>query len=76
MYSDECIEQGSEHHGDHECRKNVAQRKGRWAEGRFLQCWDPDEDKKIHGTFKDRLRQAEDEKDGVYIEIKPVYMKG
>ena len=73
MGSDVCIEQGSEHHGNHESRKNVAQWKGGWIKRRFLKCWDPYEDKKIHGTFKDRLRQAENDKDGVYIEIKPIY---
>jgi hypothetical protein len=65
MCSDERIEQGSKHHGDHESRENVAQWKGSWIQRRFLQGWDPNEDKKVHGPFKDRLRQAKDEEDGV-----------
>lgn len=32
-----------------------------------MQSGDPYEDEKIHGPFKNRLRQAKDEKNGVYI---------
>ena len=32
-----------------------------------MQRWDPYEDKKIHGPFKNGLRKAKDEEDGVYI---------
>jgi hypothetical protein len=74
MYSDVRIEQGSEHHGDHESRKNVAQWKGSWFKRGFLQRWDPYEDKQIHGPFKNCLRQAKDEEDRVYIRYKPEHI--
>jgi hypothetical protein len=35
-----------------------------------LQRGDPYEDEKIHGPFKDCLRQAKNEKNGVYIRRK------
>ena len=61
------VDDGTEHHGDHEGRKDVAEREGAGERGvaRFLEGRHPKEDEEIHRAFEAGLRQAESEEDGV-----------
>ena len=53
------VDDGAEHHGDHECGEDVTQRKRILRRRDFLKGWDPGEDEKVHGTFEACLRQAD-----------------